>query len=116
MERVCADPHFELHFVPVSIYWGRAPRREGSFIKLAFAQDWMLTSRMSRFLMLLFNGRNTLVQIGAPLSARALAGNEPCSPALRKVARALHRAAGPRRARRTSGRTCRIAGRCCARC
>jgi len=89
MERVCSDPTFELHFVPVSVYWGRAPRREGSFFKLAFAQEWALTSRVSRVLALLFNGRNTLVQVGAPLSARALAGNEPCSAALRKVSRAL---------------------------
>ncbi len=99
MERVCADPTFDLHFVPVSVYWGRAPRREGSFFKLAFAQDWALTSRASRVLTLLFNGRNTLVQFGSPLSARALAGGEPSSPAVRKVSRALaaqlaaHRAA-----------------------
>lgn len=99
MERVCADPTFDLHFVPVSVYWGRAPRREGSFFKLVLAQEWALTSRVRRVLSLLINGRNTLVQFGSPLSARALAAGEPCSPALRKVARALaaqlaaHRAA-----------------------
>jgi glycerol-3-phosphate O-acyltransferase len=89
LDRVCAEPGFEVFFVPVSVYFGRAPRRERSFFKLVFAEDWMLTSRLRRLMSLLFNGRNAVVQFGAPISARALAGGDPCAASMRKVTRAL---------------------------
>ncbi|MET0290757.1 MAG: glycerol-3-phosphate 1-O-acyltransferase PlsB [Steroidobacteraceae bacterium] len=89
LDRVCSEPGFELFFVPVSVYWGRAPRRERSFFKLVFAEDWVLTSRLRRLMNLVFNARNAVVQFGAPVSARTLAGGDPCNVSMRPVIRAL---------------------------
>ncbi len=83
------DADSSLCFVPVSVYWGRAPRREGSFVKLVFAEDWVLTSRLRRVMNLLFNGRNALVQFGAPISVRTLAGSDPRGASPRAAVRTL---------------------------
>jgi len=60
--------------VPVAVYWGRAPQKEGSWLRLLFAEDWVLASRARKFLQVLFNGRNTLIEFDEPTSLRALLG------------------------------------------
>ncbi|HEY2684279.1 MAG TPA: glycerol-3-phosphate 1-O-acyltransferase PlsB [Steroidobacteraceae bacterium] len=67
-----ADPQFDLDLVPVAIYWGRAPHREESWWRQLFQEDWVLAGRVRRFLNVVFNGRNTLVYFGEPLSLREL--------------------------------------------
>jgi glycerol-3-phosphate O-acyltransferase len=89
LEQLRADPAFDVQFVPTAVYWGRAPRREGSVFKLAFTEDWALASRVRRVFRLLFNGRNALVQFGAPVSLRSLVGGEAGGGATRQLARAL---------------------------
>jgi glycerol-3-phosphate O-acyltransferase len=95
-----ADPAFDIELVPVAVYWGRAPQREASWFRLLLVENWALTSRARKFLQLLFNGRNTLVELEEPISLRSLLGDET-GPAVRgrRVARSLrgiyaqHRAA-----------------------
>ena len=71
-----ADPHLDIDLVPVAVYWGRAPQREGSWIRLLLVENWALTSRARKFLQVLFNGRNTLVELEKPISLRSLLGDE----------------------------------------
>ncbi|MGH8201680.1 MAG: glycerol-3-phosphate 1-O-acyltransferase PlsB [Steroidobacteraceae bacterium] len=95
-----ADSNFDIELVPVALYWGRAPQREASWIRLLLVENWALTSRARKFLQVLFNGRNTLVELEEPISLRSLLGDETgLSVRGRRVARSLrmlyaqHRAA-----------------------
>ena len=65
-----ADPKNDVDFVPVAIFWGRAPRKEVSLWRLLFAEDWVLVGRFRKFLAVLVNGRHTLMHFGEPLRLR----------------------------------------------
>jgi glycerol-3-phosphate O-acyltransferase len=67
-----ADPAADFALVPVAVYWGRAPQREASWLRLLLVEDWVLTTRLQKFLQVLVNGRDTLVELDEPLSLRAL--------------------------------------------
>ncbi len=95
-----ADPALDIDLVPAAVYWGRAPQREASWFRLLLVENWALTSRARKLLQVLFNGRNTLVELEEPLSLRSLLGDETGrSVRGRRVARSLralyaqHRAA-----------------------
>jgi glycerol-3-phosphate O-acyltransferase len=64
------DPKTDVDFVPVAIFWGRAPRKEASLWRVLFAEDWVLVGRFRKFLSVLVNGRNTVVHFGEPLRLR----------------------------------------------
>ena len=65
-----ADPNLDIDLVPVGIFWGRAPQKEGSWFRLLLSENWALVGRFRKFLTVLFNGRNTQLQFGEPLSLR----------------------------------------------
>ena len=71
-----ADPEADVELVPVAVYWGRAPQREQSWFRLLLVENWALTSRVRKFLQVLFNGRNALLEFEEPISLRSLVGEE----------------------------------------
>ena len=84
------DPQSDFDLVPAAVYWGRAPQKEGSWLRLLLVEDWALTSRARKFLQVLFNGRNTLIELDEPLSLRRLLGAElGTAQRGRRVARTL---------------------------
>ena len=96
-----ADPEADFELVPAAVYWGRAPQREASWLRLVLSEDFGVTSRARKFMQVLFNGRDTLLELDEPLSLRALLGEEP-GGALhgRRVARTLRALYARRRAAR----------------
>ncbi len=72
IESVRADPAFDVRLLPVAVYWGRAPQKEGSWLRLLLAENWVLTSWLRKLFTVLINGRFTLVEVGEPLSLRAM--------------------------------------------
>ncbi len=85
-----ADPALDVALVPVGMYWGRAPQKERSLIRLLLSEDWAFGSRLRRTFSVLVNGRNVWVQLGAAVSLRSLLGGEAdTASAARRVARAL---------------------------
>ncbi|MGH8136377.1 MAG: hypothetical protein ACRER4_08510, partial [Steroidobacteraceae bacterium] len=64
------DPALELDIVPVSVYWGRAPQRERSWLRLILSENWALVGPFRRLLSIVFNGRNTLIRFGEPRALR----------------------------------------------
>ena len=70
------DPGADIDLVPVSVYWGRAPQREKSWLRLLLVENWALSSRVRKFLQVLINGRDTLVEFNEPVSLRSLIGPE----------------------------------------
>jgi glycerol-3-phosphate O-acyltransferase len=81
---------FEIDFLPVSVFWGRAPGRERSWFRLMLAEDWTLVGRFRRLWSTLVNGRSTLVHFGdpAPLAEFAGPGLES-SRTVRRLARSM---------------------------
>ncbi len=90
LRQVKVDPAFDITLVPVAVYWGRAPQKEHSWLRLLLSDDWTLASRLRRWLTVVFNGRNTLVQFGPGVSLRSLLGGDPANnQAARRIARQL---------------------------
>jgi glycerol-3-phosphate O-acyltransferase len=83
-------PDLDIDLVPVAVYWGRAPQKERSFLRLLLVEDWALTSRIRKFFQVLLNGRDTLIELSEPVSLRSLLGDEAAvEMQARRVARAL---------------------------
>jgi glycerol-3-phosphate O-acyltransferase len=70
IEALRADPSLDVSLVPAAVYWGRAPQKERSVIRLLLSENWVIGSRVRRFFSVLVNGRNTTVQLGEPISLR----------------------------------------------
>ncbi len=100
MSAVAKDPEFDVDLVPVAVFWGRAAPKESSWWRLPFTETWSLVGRVRRIFTILFNGRNTLLHFGEPVSLRAAMQGEPPSAATaRRIVRALR---ATLRAQRTS--------------
>jgi glycerol-3-phosphate O-acyltransferase len=85
-----ADAALDVALVPAGVYWGRAPQKERSWIRLFLSEDWAIGSRLRRAFAVLVNGRNVMVQLGDPVSLRGLLGGEAdTASAARRVARVL---------------------------
>jgi glycerol-3-phosphate O-acyltransferase len=90
VEAVRADPSLDVRLVPAAVYWGRAPHKEGSWLRLLVAENWALGSSLRKFLGVIFNGRFTMVEIGEPQSLRALLEEgAPARSEARRLARVL---------------------------
>ena len=63
-----ADIAFDADLVPVSLFWGRAPGRERSWLRLMVAEGWDIGGRFRKALSLLINGRNLLTLFGDPIA------------------------------------------------
>lgn len=76
--------------VPVSIFWGRGPDKSGSLWRALFIDEGTKSTTFSRFLSIVFNGRQTLLRFGEPVSLRALVNDEQTPNFLaRKLSRVL---------------------------
>ncbi|MEE4361305.1 MAG: glycerol-3-phosphate 1-O-acyltransferase PlsB [Pseudomonadales bacterium] len=61
-----------IEFVPVSIFWGRAPQREKSILRLMFSERWAVTGWLRKLLALVFDRSHLFVQYGSPIGAKEL--------------------------------------------
>jgi glycerol-3-phosphate O-acyltransferase len=89
-EAVQAERVEEVAIIPVSVFWGRSPEKERSLFKLLFAEGWGLAGRLRRLFMIVFHGRDVLLQFSEPVLLSGLVA-EGRSPALvaRKLSRVL---------------------------
>ena len=67
-----ADPSLEAQIIPVSVFFGRAPRHQDSLIKALLADAWAAPGVVKQFFRLLVHGRQTLVKFGTPIDIRSL--------------------------------------------
>ena len=76
--------------LPTAVFWGRAPARERSLLRLLVAENWAVTSRLKRLVNLFFNRKDLLVHFGSPLPLASLADSALDEPRLvRRTARLL---------------------------
>lgn len=85
------ESDLDVQIVPVSLFWGRAPEKEKSLLKILLSDNWAITGRLKKFLIILIHGRNTFVQFNKPISLRQLLDEFPADEerATRKLARVL---------------------------
>ena len=61
-----SNPQKNYKLVPVSVYWGRNPGKEKSFFRY-FISSIEESGRFGKFLIILFSGRQCLLQYGQPI-------------------------------------------------
>lgn len=80
----------EVLIIPVSIFWGRAPKKSGSLWGALFTDEGLQSSAFSRFMSVLFNGRQTLLRFGEAVSLQEfVASNQETQYLTRKLTRVL---------------------------
>ncbi|MCH8497073.1 MAG: glycerol-3-phosphate 1-O-acyltransferase PlsB [Marinobacter sp.] len=86
-----ADPELDVQIVPVSIFWGRAPDKEKSLLKLMLADTWSVAGRLLKFFRIVVHGRSTFVQFSKPVSLKQVIDEyrDNDEKATRKLARIL---------------------------
>ena len=89
VEALRGDSVRDVLLVPTAVYWGRAPQKEGSWLRLLFAENWALTSRARKFFAVMVNGRNVMVELGEPISLRSMLDSSPAPAQARRVTRVL---------------------------
>ncbi len=90
LARQRAQPDLDIQLVPVSIFIGRAPDRQSGWFSVLFSENWELVGRFRRFLSILLNGRNTIVEFAMAVPLRtALAEDLPPERTVRKLSRVL---------------------------
>ena len=89
VEELRDDSLRDVLLVPTAVYWGRAPQKEGSWLRLLFAENWALTTRVHKFFSVLVNGRNVMVEMGDPISLRSMLDATPASDQARRITRVL---------------------------
>ncbi len=76
--------------VPVGVYWGRAPNREGSVLRVLLSENRAVTSRLKRLVNLFLSRRDIVVHFATPLPLAELAdGNGDSERMRRRAARLL---------------------------
>lgn len=89
IEALSRDAARDVLLVPTAVYWGRAPQKERSWLRLLFVENWELTTRLSKFFAVLINGRNVFVEIGEPISLRSMLDAQPANEQARRITRIL---------------------------
>jgi glycerol-3-phosphate O-acyltransferase len=82
---VQGDSTLDVDLIPVSVFWGRAPDKEDSWLRLVLTENWDRVGRFRRMLSVVLNGRNLFVQFGDPVSLKSML--EPGLDAPRAVRR-----------------------------
>ncbi|WP_027856372.1 glycerol-3-phosphate 1-O-acyltransferase PlsB [Marinobacterium jannaschii] len=86
-----SNSELDIQLVPVTIYHGRMPERQQSWLNLLYAETWHRAGALGRALQLLVNGRATLVQASESIALKSLIAETPDAHATiaRKASRVL---------------------------
>ncbi len=90
MVRILAnvDENCETALLPVAVFWGRAPQKEGSLWRAMMSENWSVTSRLKRLANLIFSRKHIVVSYGTPIPLKELARAED-NRVVRRAARLL---------------------------
>ena len=89
LEAAKLDRQLDIQIVPVSVFWGRGPDKEKSLFKLLFS-DKVDLGRLRKLLIVLVQGRQSLLHFGRPILLReAFVEHEASRHQARKLSRVL---------------------------
>lgn len=85
------DNLLDVQLVPVSLFWGRSPEKEKSWLKLLLSDGWSVPNHLKQFFIVLLHGRRTLVEFNQPLSVQHIyqESDHDAERSARKTARIL---------------------------
>ncbi len=88
---ISEDDSLDVQLVPVSLFWGRAPMKEKSWLQLLLTDNWSVASPLRQLLIILLHGRRTYVQFGQALSLSQILedSDRDAKRGARKVARIM---------------------------
>lgn len=90
IDYLTVNPEEEILLVPIALYWGRAANTKSTILTALLSSNWTVVGRFRKLLTVLFNGRDTYLEINSPISLRQLLNESDDSSKLtRKVARVL---------------------------
>ena len=89
-QQACETPGFDLQLVPVSIFWGRDPGKETSLLRILFS-DAENPGFLRKFLIILVNGRNIVMNFGQPVQFRQFVGPEASAEQYQRITQKLVR-------------------------
>ena len=93
VQKAVSDPSFDADLVPVNLFWGRAPDKERSWMRLLLSEGWDPTGRVRRMMSVIVNGRSLLVQFANPITLRSVVDEGPGpARAVRRFGRVLRNA------------------------
>ncbi len=81
----------DVQLVPVSLFWGRSPEKEKSWLKLLLSDGWSVPTHLKQLFIILLHGRRTLVQFNQALSVQHIyqESHHDAERSARKTARIL---------------------------
>lgn len=82
------DEDCQAAFLPVAVFWGRAPQKEGSMWWAMTSEHWSVTSKLKRLANLFFSRHHIVVSYGTPIPLKELARTED-NRVVRRAARLL---------------------------
>ena len=83
-----ADENSDALLLPVAVFWGRAPQKEGSIWRVMLSENWSVTSRLKRLANLFVSRKYIVVSYGTPIPLKDLANTEE-DRVVRRAARLL---------------------------
>lgn len=84
------NPDKDIQIIPARVFWGRAPEKERSFLRIWLQNSGTIGGRLLTAFAIIFNGRNTFIHFSRPISLREMLEDVSSSDLLaRKVARVL---------------------------
>jgi len=88
---ISEDESLDIQVVPVSLFWGRSPAKEKSWLKLLLTEGWSVPGILKQFLIILLHGRRTYVQFNQAMSLQKIYQESNCDAprGARKAARIL---------------------------
>lgn len=76
LDRAKRDANFNVNLVPVAVYWGRAPQKQKSLLRLVLSENWALSGALRKFFQVIVHGRHTLIELGDGIELRSLTDND----------------------------------------
>tara|TARA_R110002072_G_scaffold58010_3_gene148475 strand:- start:8928 stop:11420 length:2493 start_codon:yes stop_codon:yes gene_type:complete len=64
------ETSLDVQLVPVSLFWGRSPEKEKSWLKLLLSEGWSVSGPLKQLFIILLHGRRTLLQFNQALSVQ----------------------------------------------
>lgn len=61
------NPGKSIQIVPVSVFLGRAPKKDHGFFKILFSEKWKITGRIRKFISIIVHGKHTFIRLSKPI-------------------------------------------------
>jgi len=72
VEHAQQNEHFEVQLIPVTVIWGRPLAKQKHWLKVLFADTWIVAGRVRKFFTILLHGKRCALFFAEPISLQQL--------------------------------------------